>query len=268
MVTPLEEDFMHMAIAEASKCQPENRATPLVGALAVRGAEILATAYRGERKKGEHAEFTLLERKLTGQELRDVVVYTTLEPCVERGHLKTPCAFWLVMRQVQKVYVGMLDPNRDILGLGYRTLRAYGVDVDMFSPAFQQLIEAQNETFAREIERSSTTLRFARPAALKVPGPTPINSLRTWLARPLAAGTSSGSFKYPITGEVAGLDRPEALHVYVYTNRRYEGGTFPIDTDGHFSGHVILNEQSTSYAIYFQVIRGKETLYRTIAMVR
>src|SRR5215475_2891750 len=131
---------MHRAIAEASKCQPEKRAKPSVGALAVRGAEVLATAYRGELGQGEHAEFSLLERKLGGQELRDVVVYTTLEPCVKRGHVKTPCAFWLVMRQVQKVYIGMLDPDRDSLGLGYRTLHAYGVDVEMFSPAFQKLI--------------------------------------------------------------------------------------------------------------------------------
>ena len=142
-MTSLEEDFMHRAIAEASKCQPENWATPLVGAVAVRGAELLATAYRGERR-GEHAEFTLLEGKLAGQELRDVAVYTTLEPCTTRTHPKVPCAERLVERKVARVVLGMLDPDERIRGLGQMQLRKANIATQFFPHDLMNAVEELN----------------------------------------------------------------------------------------------------------------------------
>src|SRR5262249_47725226 len=131
----LDDKLMREAIKQAGTCRPESARDPLVGAVAARNGRILECAYGGEVKRGEHAEFTLLQRKLAGRDLRNVTVFTTLEPCTTRGHLKTPCAYWLIMRQVEKVYIGMLDPNPDIRGLGFRILRDYGIDVEMFTPA-------------------------------------------------------------------------------------------------------------------------------------
>ena len=56
---------MTMAIDEARRSVGEDeRAHPKVGAIVVKDGTILATAYRGEMGKGEHAEYTALEKKL------------------------------------------------------------------------------------------------------------------------------------------------------------------------------------------------------------
>ena len=57
--------FMEMAVAEARKSKPEDgRVHPKVGVVVVKGGAVLATAYRGEIGKGEHAEYTASEKKL------------------------------------------------------------------------------------------------------------------------------------------------------------------------------------------------------------
>ena len=55
------------AIAESRKSRSEDdRPHPFVGAVVVKdGEELLAQAFRGEVEPGEHAEFGVLERKLS-----------------------------------------------------------------------------------------------------------------------------------------------------------------------------------------------------------
>src|SRR5207247_399724 len=74
--------FMEMAIEEARQSVGEyGRAHPKVGAVIVKGGKVLATARRGELEKGEHAEYTALERKLPTDIVAGATIYTTLEPC-------------------------------------------------------------------------------------------------------------------------------------------------------------------------------------------
>src|SRR5207302_803137 len=120
---PVNEDrkFMEIAIGEARKCKREpgrNDATPMVGVVVVKNGEIIAQAYRGELADGDHAEFTVLEKKLRDANVAGASVYCTLEPCTTRRHPKWPCAEWLVARKVARVMIGMLDPNPTICGRG------------------------------------------------------------------------------------------------------------------------------------------------------
>ena len=65
--------LMQRAIDAAHNCASEaGEISPRVGAVASREGRVMASAYRGELSAGEHAEFTLLERKLSWQDLRDV----------------------------------------------------------------------------------------------------------------------------------------------------------------------------------------------------
>ena len=92
-------DLMELAVELASKCVSEgDRVSPKVGAVVVRDGVVLASAYRGELKPGEHAEYTLLERKLQNVDLEGATLYSTLEPCTHRNHPKIACTDRVIAR--------------------------------------------------------------------------------------------------------------------------------------------------------------------------
>jgi pyrimidine deaminase RibD-like protein len=145
---------MELAIEKAEKCVPEDdRTHPRVGAVVVNNNTVLASAYRGEINKGEHAEFTVLEKKLGSDSVVGATVYTTLEPCTSRHHPKLPCADRLIERKVGKVVIGILDPDQHICGRGIRKLRNANIEVELFPTDLMSKVEEQNREFIRDQEK-------------------------------------------------------------------------------------------------------------------
>jgi pyrimidine deaminase RibD-like protein len=149
----IDRQYMIMAIEEARKCRSAKRDDPLVGAVVVdKDGKLLGTAYRGELADGDHAEFTVLEKKLRSQVIAGATVYTTLEPCTKRSPEKIPCAVRLNDRKVSRVVIGMLDPNPDIRGSGVRLLQAAGITVEQFENDLWAQVEELNRDFRRRFE--------------------------------------------------------------------------------------------------------------------
>lgn len=95
---------------------------PMVGAVLVKkdeeGKKLAAKAHRGMLRVGDHAEFTLLEGLLPREDLEGATLYVTLEPCKERNEPKKPCSYRVARARIAKVFIGIVDPNPDIEGLG------------------------------------------------------------------------------------------------------------------------------------------------------
>ncbi|MCB9232752.1 MAG: hypothetical protein H6581_13865 [Bacteroidia bacterium] len=127
--------------------RPDGKVPPKVGAVLLLPDGRVETAYRGELREGDHAEFTLIERKLTNLDLSGSILFTTLEPCVERNFPKVPCCRRTTHARVKKVYVGIEDPDPTVDGKGIRHLENHGVEVRMFDRDLQQIIIQENKGF-------------------------------------------------------------------------------------------------------------------------
>src|SRR5207302_1947546 len=132
-----------------------NDPPPKVGALLIKNGQVLAEAYRGQQKAGDHAEFYLLEGLLPGRDVSDAIVYTTLEPCSRRhSSEKIPCARRLVDRRVAEVVIGMYDPNPKIYREGWKILSEAGVRLRDFPADLREEIRADNRVFVDQYQRS------------------------------------------------------------------------------------------------------------------
>jgi len=137
----------------------DKKASPRVGAILLKpDGTLLDTAYRGELREGDHAEFTLLERKNRATKLDGSILFATLEPCAPgaRNHPKLSCAERIVNARIKQVWVGIEDPDPKVDRKGIKFLQESGVTVRMFDRDLQEIIQKENEAFfAQALERKA-----------------------------------------------------------------------------------------------------------------
>ncbi|MBX3163298.1 MAG: DeoR family transcriptional regulator [Bacteroidetes bacterium] len=147
--------LMEFAIQVMHNSVPEHtdRADPKVGAvLAKEDGTLINFAYRGELRQGDHAEFTVLERKHRADKLDGCVLYATLEPCAPgaRSVTKLGCAERIVNARIKKVYVGIEDPDPKVKGNGIAFLKKNHIEIDFFDKDLQEQILTTNNQFLKE----------------------------------------------------------------------------------------------------------------------
>ncbi len=149
---------MQLAIEEMNKSvnesRPDGKIPPKVGAVLLFPNGDVKRAHRGELREGDHAEYTLIERKLPHERLNDCILFTTLEPCVQRNKPKIACCKRTTNARIKTVYVGIIDPDPTVSSKGIAHLEQSGVSVIMFDRDLQKQIEKENEGFLKQaIER-------------------------------------------------------------------------------------------------------------------
>ena len=157
--------YMDLAIEEMNKSlnepRPDGKVPPKVGAILLFPDGKIERAHRGELRDGDHAEFTLLERKLGNKKLDDCILFTTLEPCVERNPPKIACCKRTSKARIKTVYVGITDPDHTVDGKGIKHLENNHVKVIMFDRDLQKIVEDENSEFIKQAnERKKTKEEF------------------------------------------------------------------------------------------------------------
>ncbi|HEY9285136.1 MAG TPA: ATP-binding protein [Pyrinomonadaceae bacterium] len=136
----------------------DGQACPKVGAVLLMPDGSVQKACRGELRDGDHAEFTLMERKNRSQRLDGSVLFTTLEPCAPdaRRPPKLGCAERIVLARIKEVWVGIEDPDPKVDRKGIKYLQDAGVEVHMFDRDLQEIIREVNERFlGQALERAA-----------------------------------------------------------------------------------------------------------------
>jgi len=147
----IEEIAMQKSIEVARLSKHEDSGShPFVGAVLVKDNKIIESACRGEFDPGDHAEYTLLEKKLKDQLLAGSILFTTLEPCTKRNHPKIPCVDRVIERKIKKVWIGMVDPDERIKGEGVRRLVDANIEVAYYPKEYADMLEELNREFKRE----------------------------------------------------------------------------------------------------------------------
>jgi diaminohydroxyphosphoribosylaminopyrimidine deaminase/5-amino-6-(5-phosphoribosylamino)uracil reductase len=119
--------WMRRCIELARKAEGRTAPNPMVGAVVLRGGEVIGEGLH--LRAGEaHAEPDALE-KATG-DTRGATLYVNLEPCCHHGRT-APCTDAILRSGIARVVVGMVDPNPIVAGKGIGLLKAAGVVVDV-----------------------------------------------------------------------------------------------------------------------------------------
>ncbi len=138
-------------VMKQSSCEKrkDGKVPPKVGAVILFDDGTMESAYRGEFRSGDHAEYTLIDKKLRTRKLEEAILFATLEPCApnSRGEGKLPCAERIVNARIKKVYMGIQDPHPSVSGKGHEYLLDNGIAVEMFDKDLQEEIINENRAF-------------------------------------------------------------------------------------------------------------------------
>lgn len=123
---------MARALALAARGDWRTRPNPKVGAVVVRGGEVLGEGWHAQAG-GPHAEAAALgDVAARGGDARGATVYVTLEPCGPfPGKRTPPCVEALLAAGVARVVVAQEDPHPPVAGRSLARLRAAGVAVEV-----------------------------------------------------------------------------------------------------------------------------------------
>jgi diaminohydroxyphosphoribosylaminopyrimidine deaminase/5-amino-6-(5-phosphoribosylamino)uracil reductase len=121
---------------------------PLVGAVVVRGGDVIGEGLHAELG-GLHAERAALEDcRRRGEDPAGATMYVTLEPCAHEGR-QPPCVEAILEAGVSRVVVASDDPSEKASGRGPGILRDGGVEVAFAAGAEAASARLLNQLFRK-----------------------------------------------------------------------------------------------------------------------
>jgi diaminohydroxyphosphoribosylaminopyrimidine deaminase/5-amino-6-(5-phosphoribosylamino)uracil reductase len=135
---------------------------PLVGAVIVRGGNVIGEGFHAELG-GLHAERTALEDcRSRGEDPAGATMYVTLEPCAHQGR-QPPCAEAILAAGIGRVVIASDDPSEKAAGRGPGILRDGGIEVEFAAGEEAGAARLLNQPFRKHARtgRPLVTLKTA-----------------------------------------------------------------------------------------------------------
>ena len=137
---------MEQALKLARLAQGEVSPNPAVGAVIVRGEEIVGEGFT-QPPGQDHAEIVAL--KQAGEKSRGATLYVTLEPCCHFGRTP-PCTRAIIAAGIREVHIATLDDNPKVFGCGKGELEDAGIEVRVGE--HREAARELNEAYFRYID--------------------------------------------------------------------------------------------------------------------
>jgi diaminohydroxyphosphoribosylaminopyrimidine deaminase/5-amino-6-(5-phosphoribosylamino)uracil reductase len=123
---------------------------PLVGAVVVRGEEVIGEGFHAELG-GLHAErAALADAARRGEDPAGATMYVTLEPCAHHGR-QPPCSDAIIEAGIARVVIASDDPTEKAAGKGPEQLRAAGLEISFVDSGDELGLDARllNQPFRK-----------------------------------------------------------------------------------------------------------------------
>jgi diaminohydroxyphosphoribosylaminopyrimidine deaminase / 5-amino-6-(5-phosphoribosylamino)uracil reductase len=147
-LTDTDRDHLRRALELAEGGRGRVSPNPLVGAVLVRGGEIIGEGFHAELG-GHHAErAALADARGRGEDPRGATIYVTLEPCAHQGR-QPPCVEAILEAGISRVVIGSDDPSEKAAGRGPGVLRDGGVEVESAAGAEASAARLLNQAFRK-----------------------------------------------------------------------------------------------------------------------
>jgi diaminohydroxyphosphoribosylaminopyrimidine deaminase/5-amino-6-(5-phosphoribosylamino)uracil reductase len=173
------EQYMALALEQASYGQLIARPNPAVGCVLVKDNKVVGAGYTQEAS-GPHAEVMAI--RAADDMAGGTTAYVTLEPCSHYGRTP-PCSLGLIAAGVSRLVYGCQDPNPQVAGQGLAQLRAANIEV--IGPVMRTECEASNRGF---LQRMATNKPYViNKMAMSLDGRTAMESGESqWITGPEA----------------------------------------------------------------------------------
>ena len=173
------DQFMALALEQASDGQLIARPNPAVGCVLVKNNQVVGAGFT-QQAGGPHAEVMAI--RAAGDRAEGAIAYVTLEPCGHYG--RTPaCSLALIEAGVSCLVYGCQDPNPLVAGQGLAQLRAANITV--IGPVMEAECAESNRGF---LQRMKTNKPYViNKMAMSLDGRTAMESGESqWITGPEA----------------------------------------------------------------------------------
>ncbi len=124
-IQAFDEKFMALALELAEKGRGRVEPNPMVGAVLVKGGNIVGTGYH-QSFGGPHAEVHAIHE--AGAGCKGATLYVSMEPCAHFGKT-SPCTDAIIKAGIDRVVTAVIDPNPVTSGKGIQKLKDAGIHV-------------------------------------------------------------------------------------------------------------------------------------------
>ena len=125
-MTARDREWMQQAHALAALSEGSTSPNPRVGCVIVRDGQAVGTGFHLAPGK-PHAEIMALDQ--AGDLAAGATLYVNLEPCSHHGRTP-PCVHRIAAAGIRRVVASITDPNPQVNGEGFRSLRDAGLEVE------------------------------------------------------------------------------------------------------------------------------------------